>query len=198
MSAKRTRTSASGASSSGAISDSLIFNRLPGPFVAEANESVRLVLDGVTATFGGAFSRLGSGTLRVTTTRVVFHAGAKNDVGYIIQYPRISLHAVCRDDAAVPQPCLYCQVALLPDANADASSDECVTEDVYFAPSAASDLEGLFAAVTACAELWPDADMAKAGEDEEQLPPWFAGLERGAIGPFGDAAVSGQFQDAAE
>lgn len=194
MSTKRTRTSVTGTSASGAIAESLIFSVQPGPFVAEANESVRLVLEGVTATFG-AFSRLGSGTLRVTSTRVAFHPGANSDVGYIIQYPRISLHAVCRDDAAVPQPCLYCQVALLPDANADASA-ECITEDVYFAPAAGSDLEGLFAAVTACAELWPDADMA-AGEDEE-LPPWFAGLERGAIGPFGDEAVSGQFQDAAE
>ena len=199
---------------------SRLFTSLPvqaagSSLLLSPNEVIRLFVADVSAFHGS--SPLGVGGLYVTTARLVF-LPVSGVGGLFIDYPRVSLHAVCRDDAAFPNPCLYCQVAPLPgadggDARADAEAGEGATEDVYFAPPAGADLNNLFAAVTACTELWPDeeglVDLGEGGGEEGALPSWFSALAEGegAVGDFGVAGgllgdfgaaggVLGQFEDA--
>ena len=129
---------------------------------------------------------------------------------------------MCRDAGAFPAPCLYLQVKAraaggaaggAPAAGED-DDDDGATADVYVAAAAGGaplDLDALFSALTAAAELWPDAEAdADAGADGGP-PAWFSdALAAGAIdedadgggggggggGGSGGALVSGQFDDA--
>jgi hypothetical protein len=82
----------------------------------EAGEEVRLRVADVRVCLGD--EALGAGTLYVTTERVAWlraagagaGAGAGADAGVSVRYPVISLHAVCRDPDAFPEPCVFCQL----------------------------------------------------------------------------------------
>jgi hypothetical protein len=82
----------------------------------EAGEEVRLRVADVRLCLGD--EALGAGTLFVTTERVAWlraagagaGAGAGADAGVSVRYPAISLHAVCRDPDAFPEPCVFCQL----------------------------------------------------------------------------------------
>eukprot|EP00392_Amoebophrya_sp_AT5.2_P000812 g813.t1 len=56
-------------------------------------------------THGSASS--GVGSLTLTTKRCVFETGTER---VTILYPTVVLHAIARDPAAFPKPCLYCQL----------------------------------------------------------------------------------------
>ncbi len=162
---------------------------------AAAGEEVKLSLPSVRLHAAG--EDLGLGSLRIGSLRVVWvpsagAAGGSGSGGYALEYPRIILHALCRDVEAFPEPCLYCQVSAFPvegegaggsgsggggggggsggaeqqgsggGGDEDMGMETCY--DVYFTPSDAAALDALFSAMTACAELHPDP--AEEGEEE--------------------------------
>jgi len=106
---------------------------------------------------------------------------------------------VSRDAASFAAPCLYCQVApRAGDARADADAADGATADVTFTPPPGADLDALFAAMTRCAELWPDAD-ADGADDPFGLAAMLeasAGGGGACGGGAGVTGVPGQFDDA--
>ena len=215
------------------------FTHVPaGALGLAPGEEVRLSLPSVALHAGGA--ALGVGTLRVSTLRVAWlpDAGSSGGggggggggasasasasaPGYVLEYPRIVLHAICRDAEALHSPCLYCQVSGLPDAAesggrggagaAGAGEGEGDDEDmggggggafdVYLAPSDAGALDGLFKAMTACAELHPDPqDEQQEGEEGEGMGgmgggyAWAEALMAQEAAGGGEEAVAGQFE----
>ena len=179
-------------------------------------EEVRLSVPGVALQAGG--EALGVGTLRVTTQRVHWlpaaaegaggaaasaSAGAAAGRGYALEYPRIVLHAMCRDAEAFPSPCLYCQVSGFPSAEGgegggeEGMGDGAGAWDVYFAPRDAGSLDALFAAMTACAEMHPDPADEQLEEEGGEAGGSFAWAEAlMAQAEAGGGAVAGQFDDA--
>lgn len=74
-----------------------------------------------------------------------------------------------------------------------ADAAEPSSDDVYFAPADAATLDPIFSALTACAELWPDAEEGGDGESSGEMPAWAAALLAGGAP---DGAAPGQFDDA--
>ena len=161
-----------------------------------------------------ASSDVGEGTLWVTSKRVAWTPAGGGGGGLYLEYPRIEMHALCRDPAAFPRPCLYCQVAgsgaLEEEGGGGGGGGEggeggaagaSSSGDVFFAPADPSTLDALFSAMTAAAELHPDAaEEDGAGEGVGGFD-WVASLmaqDAGGEGAGGgaDAAVEGQFRDA--
>ncbi|KAJ7995717.1 hypothetical protein DPEC_G00247490 [Dallia pectoralis] len=118
---------------------------------------------------------LGTGTLYVTETRLSWFDGS--GMGFSLEYPTISLHAISRDLSAYPQEHLYVMVnAKLTDenetemhenalneenANEDESSDEDESEvitEIRFVPRDKDALESMFSAMCECQALHPDPD----------------------------------------
>lgn len=195
----------------------LLFSALPpqasplGLDVA-AGEAVSLSLPSTLLHAAG--SDVGEGTLWVTNQRVAW-TPASGGAGLYLEYPRIALHAVCRDPAAFPRPCLYCQVAAGTAAAAEGGGlgggggggDEggegegagvSSSGDVFFAPADPASLEALFSAMTAAAELHPDAEPEDEGEGGGLGAGlgWMAALMGEAGDDAGGEAVEGQFADA--
>lgn len=89
-----------------------------------------------------------AGTLFVTTSRVIWLGAAiKTHVGYAWEMSAVTLHAISRDLAAFPKPCLYCQI-----------SHQDVLSEVRFVPTNDNTLEELFDAFCKSAEMNPDDD----------------------------------------
>ncbi|XP_072466863.1 methylosome subunit pICln isoform X3 [Notamacropus eugenii] len=115
---------------------------------------------------------LGTGTLYIAESRLSWLDGS--GIGFSLDYPTISLHAVSRDLNAYPQEHLYVMVnarfgeeepkELKETAMAEGEEDEDSDEDVEpiaefrFVPSDKSALEALFAAMCECQALHPDPE----------------------------------------
>jgi len=147
---------------------SYLFTRSPS--VLSEGEKVSIEIDGVSLHIGE--ESIGEGVLRVTTARVTW---ARKEIGdaslsegdglYTLQYPRIVLHAMCRDSEAFPRPCMYLQVTSVGENSEHEDDDEeCKTLDVFFAPSNAGVLDELFSAMTRSAELHPDPMEGEEGD----------------------------------
>lgn len=154
-----------------------VFTRSSGAL--EEGESLVLEVPKVTLSVGE--EGFGEGTLRVTSARILWEvderegaeeksaaaAAAASSTGeqHTLQYQRIILHAVCRDVAAFPVPCMYLQVTSVGggSAAAEGEEEEIETLDVYFAPHTPNSLDDLFTAMTKCAELHPDDVMEEEG-----------------------------------
>uniref|UniRef100_A0AAV1UYD3 Uncharacterized protein n=1 Tax=Peronospora matthiolae TaxID=2874970 RepID=A0AAV1UYD3_9STRA len=94
-----------------------------------------------------------SGALFVTTSRVMWiGASVEQRVGYAWEMASVTLHAISRDPAAFPRPCLYCQI-----------SHEDVSE-VRFVPVDDHTLQEVFNALCKSAEMNPDDE--EDGEDD--------------------------------
>jgi hypothetical protein len=102
--------------------------------------------------------------------------------GFDIRYNDILLHAVCRDASACAQPCIFAQIepTARPDSDDEEMHDETAAEaspntvaasrspitdrdvatadELFIIPSTAADVDQLFSAMSACAELHPDED----------------------------------------
>lgn len=147
------------------------------------------------------------GTLHVTTKRIVWVGDrAAPRVGYGWDVNQITLHAISRDPAAFPRPCLYCQMGT-----------EDITE-VRFVPADDAQLAELFTAFSKSAEMNPDEDESgeEGGEDgdgwiydEEEVESGARAAQIAAhldamlhISPglerSNDTPVAGQFDDADE
>ncbi|XP_068927025.1 methylosome subunit pICln isoform X2 [Petaurus breviceps papuanus] len=115
---------------------------------------------------------LGTGTLYIAESRLSWLDGA--GIGFSLDYPTISLHAVSRDLNAYPQEHLYVMVnarfgeeepkELKETPMAEGEEDEDSDEDIEpiaefrFVPSDKSALEALFAAMCECQALHPDPE----------------------------------------
>ncbi|XP_078013061.1 methylosome subunit pICln isoform X2 [Phascolarctos cinereus] len=115
---------------------------------------------------------LGTGTLYIAESRLSWLDGS--GIGFSLDYPTISLHAVSRDLNAYPQEHLYVMVnarfgeeepkELKETPVAEGEEDEDSDEDIEpiaefrFVPSDKSALEALFAAMCECQALHPDPE----------------------------------------
>ncbi|RLN53012.1 hypothetical protein BBJ29_003004 [Phytophthora kernoviae] len=139
-----------------------------------------------------------AGALFVTTSRVLWLGSPVGPhIGYGWEMSAVTLHAISRDPAAFPKPCLYCQI-----------SNEDVSE-VRFVPADDKTLQEVFDAFCKSAEMNPD-------DDEEDDDGWICDEDEVADGAraaqlathldsvlhvspeFENAPESGQFDDADE
>lgn len=148
--------------------------------VPPPSEGVRHEQAETTAVLDG--KGLGSGTLYVAETRLSWFDGS--GMGFSLEYPSISLHAISRDLSAYPQEHLYVMVnAKLNDENEaemqenahdevdeDESSDEedsGVISEIRFVPSDKAALENMFSAMCECQALHPDPEDDDSDNDFE-------------------------------
>ncbi|KUF85196.1 Pepsin A [Phytophthora nicotianae] len=104
------------------------------------------------------------GALFVTTSRVIWlGAAVGTHVGYAWEMSSVTLHAISRDPAAFPKPCLYCQIS-----NQDVS-------EVRFVPTDDKTLQEVFDAFSKSAEMNPD-------DDEEDDDGWICDEDEVADG----------------
>lgn len=140
-----------------------------------------------------------NGTLFVTTSRAIWLGTALGArVGYAWEMSSVTLHAISRDPAAFPKPCLYCQI-----------SGQDVSE-VRFVPVDDKTLQEVFDAFSKSAEMNPDDDEEDddgwiCDEDEvadgaraAQLAAHFDSMLQVSPGLENGATESGQFDDAEE
>ncbi|XP_059126993.1 methylosome subunit pICln [Peromyscus eremicus] len=109
---------------------------------------------------------LGTGTLYIAESRLSWLDGS--GLGFSLEYPTISLHAVSRDLSAYPQEHLYVMVnAKFGEESKESVSDEDEEDsdndvepitEFRFVPSDKSALEAMFTAMCECQALHPDPE----------------------------------------
>ncbi|XP_051512498.1 methylosome subunit pICln-like isoform X3 [Myxocyprinus asiaticus] len=155
----------------------VVLKSLPPP-----SEGIRLQQAETTAVLDG--KRLGSGTLFIAEACLSWFDGS--GMGFSLEYPSISLHAVSRDRSAFPEEHLYVMVnAKLDDENEaemqDKSPDDAGDEEesdsdsedlgtiteIRFVPSDKAALEPMFSAMCDCQALHPDPEDEDSDDDYE-------------------------------
>ncbi|KAA0715256.1 Methylosome subunit pICln [Triplophysa tibetana] len=147
------------------------------------SEGIRLQQAETSAVLDG--KRLGSGTLFVTETRLSWFDGSC--MGFSLEYPSISLHAISRDLGAFPEEHLYVMVNAKLDADdgetemkdkapeepgededeSDGGSEDSETiTEIRFVPSDKAALEPMFSAMCDCQALHPDPEDADTDDDD--------------------------------
>jgi nucleotide-sensitive chloride channel 1A len=135
---------------------------------------------------------LGSGSLYITEANISWINGTSGE-GFSILYPKMTLHAISKDEAINPNPCLYImlngyldedgprQAEVEPDEGSDegaaCDAEEIITE-VRFVPQGDSGgiLETIYKTVQECTMLHPDPssdmsddiDEGEEGEEDEE------------------------------
>eukprot|EP00455_Lapot_gusevi_P047625 TRINITY_DN6467_c0_g1_i2.p1 TRINITY_DN6467_c0_g1~~TRINITY_DN6467_c0_g1_i2.p1 ORF type:complete len:203 (-),score=63.00 TRINITY_DN6467_c0_g1_i2:44-622(-) len=95
------------------------------------------------------------GDLFITSRQVIWLSSQDASKGFALDFPSISIHAVCRDPDSYPLPCIYCQLDL---------GDEEEINEVRFVPSDAETLDILFHSFSEGASLNPDPEDEGAGD----------------------------------
>ncbi|XP_026865166.1 methylosome subunit pICln isoform X2 [Electrophorus electricus] len=148
--------------------------------VSPPSEGVRLEQAETTAVLDG--KRLGTGTLYVAESHLSWFDGS--GMGFSLEYPSISLHAISRDPSAYPQEHLYVMVnKKLDDENeaemqerapddegedeGDDDSEDGVITEIRFVPSDKAALEPMFSAMCECQALHPDPEDADSDDEFE-------------------------------
>ncbi|KAK3549398.1 hypothetical protein QTP86_001231 [Hemibagrus guttatus] len=151
---------------------------------SEQLEGVRHEEMDITAVLDG--KRLGSGTLCVAESLVSWVDGS--GVGFSLDYPSISLHAISRDLSAYPAEHLYVQVnskhqedskddEVKAKEEADGSDDDEEDDDdvstgafteIRFVPNDKGSLEKMFVAMSECQALHPDPDDSDSDFDGDE------------------------------
>ncbi|NP_001187778.1 methylosome subunit pICln [Ictalurus punctatus] len=137
--------------------------------VSPPREGVRHEEVDITAVLDGR--RLGAGTLCVAESRVSWVDGS--GVGFSLDYPSISLHAISRDLSAYPAEHLYMQVnsrhqedskddEAKAEEEADGSTDDDDDDDDV------STVEKMFTAMSECQALHPDPDDSDSDFDGDE------------------------------
>ncbi|XP_075707480.1 methylosome subunit pICln [Rhinoderma darwinii] len=147
-------------------------------------EGVRRLQSGTEVVFSG--QRLGTGTLFIAESRLSWLNGS--GLGFSLEYPSISLHAISRDTAAYPEEHLYVMVnTKLADSDAkdakmkdeagedngeaegeeDDDDDEEPITEIRFVPENKSDLGEMFSAMCDCQALHPDPEDEDSDDDFE-------------------------------
>ncbi|CAL5227014.1 g9905 [Coccomyxa viridis] len=140
----------------------------------------------------GSSHDLGTGTLFITTRRVIWQGDAGSRRGLYADFQNINMHAISNDQSAARKPCIYMQLepstsAFADTAEGEADDDEDITPEVRLVPEDSSKLEELFQTLCDCAALNPDPQDADAEEDaefyynEEEVRAGARGEERTAM-----------------
>lgn len=145
---------------------------LEGEVVRHEEPNTQLVL--------GSTPVAGQGKLYITTARLAWVPDAEGGQGFAVQYPDIVLHAICRDPEAYDKPCIFAQLATEDDAGDDDASE--AISELRLVPSDAAALDAIFEAMSACAELHPDAAMDD-GDDDDDAAMMMMGGGLGMGGP---------------
>ncbi|KAK1262546.1 Chloride conductance regulatory protein ICln [Acorus gramineus] len=165
---------------------------------AENGEELMHVQPGVSIALGNRAPEP-SGTLFISTERVVWLSDGERTKGYGVDFVSISLHAVSRDPDAYSSPCIYCQIDKGDDEESDGSDSECNEDldlskisEMRLIPSDPSQLDNLFNIFCECAALNPEP-----GEDDEEENEWIFGDEQNgeAIGADGGDASEWHFSE---
>ncbi|XP_056417228.1 methylosome subunit pICln [Hyla sarda] len=150
-------------------------------------EGVRRLQPGTEAVMSG--QKLGAGTLYIAESRLSWLNSS--GLGFSLEYPTISLHAISRDTAAYPEEHLYVMVntkladndtneAKMKDEGEDNGQEEEEEEEdddddddeepiteIRFVPENKSDLSEMFSAMCDCQALHPDPEDADSDDDFE-------------------------------
>ncbi|XP_048588679.1 methylosome subunit pICln isoform X1 [Nematostella vectensis] len=110
---------------------------------------------------------LGNGVLYIAQERLSW--SNEQGQGFSLEYPSISVHAICRDTAKFPHQCIYCMLDSPLEGNDD---DEEAVGEVRFVPANISALETMFNAMSDGQALHPDPQ-----EEEEEEMAGFGGEE---------------------
>ncbi|KAJ8280454.1 hypothetical protein GJAV_G00054750 [Gymnothorax javanicus] len=153
--------------------------------VSPPSEGIRHEQAEITAVLDG--KGLGSGTLYVAETRLSWFDGS--GMGFSLEYPSISLHAISRDLSAYPQEHLYVMVndklsedSEMQEKDEDEGEDDDDDDDddeedknsdddsspiteIRFVPSDKSALEPMFSAMCECQALHPDPEDDDDSDD---------------------------------
>ncbi|KAF6102775.1 chloride nucleotide-sensitive channel 1A [Phyllostomus discolor] len=145
---------------------------------------------------------LGTGTLYIAESRLSWLDGS--GLGFSLEYPTISLHAVSRDLHAYPREHLYVMVNAKfgeesKESVADEEEEDSDDDDVEpiaefrFVPSDKSALEAMFTAMCECQALHPDPEDEDSDDydGEEYDVEAHDGMEIDST-----PTVAGQFEDA--
>ncbi|XP_060752392.1 methylosome subunit pICln-like isoform X4 [Tachysurus vachellii] len=165
------------------VERSLVFERMVVlQNVSPPREGVRHEEVDITAVLDG--KRLGAGTLCVAESRVSWVDGS--GIGFSLDYPSISLHAISRDLSAYPAEHLYVQVnskheedskdtEVKAKEEADGSVDDDEDDDdlsagafteIRFVPN--DKVENMFIAMSECQALHPDPDDSDSDFDGDE------------------------------
>uniref|UniRef100_A0A8C6ZJD7 Methylosome subunit pICln n=1 Tax=Nothoprocta perdicaria TaxID=30464 RepID=A0A8C6ZJD7_NOTPE len=139
---------------------------------------------------------LGAGTLYIAESRLSWLDNS--GLGFSLDYPTISLHAISRDLSAYPWEHLYVMVnaKFEGEEEEDEDSDDDIEPiaEFRFVPSDKSALEAMFSAMCECQALHPDPEDEDSDNDyegEEYDVEAHDGMEVD-LAPV----VAGQFEDA--
>lgn len=116
---------------------------------------------------------LGEGILSIRESHVSWGNGGANDLH--LEYPRIAVHAVCRDTSQFPHECLYLLVSPEAEVYNDNDADEEEEDEpdppsiVRFVPEDTTTLEAMFSALSQCQLLHPDPAEDSEEEEEERV-----------------------------
>jgi len=124
--------------------------------VMRDNESVILTFPNVEFSFS-ATEPIGNGKLFVTSQRFVW---LSDSAAYDFDVRFIMLHAISKDTATYPKPCVYCQLDVEQcgdEDDEDAEPDEC-----YFAPTEDDSLMSIFEGFSQAAQMNPDPEEEEA------------------------------------
>ncbi|XP_017563190.1 methylosome subunit pICln-like isoform X2 [Pygocentrus nattereri] len=154
--------------------------------VSPPSEGVRHEQADITAVLDG--KGLGSGTLCVAESRVSWFDGS--GVGFSLDYPSISLHAISRDLSTYPEEHLYVMVnskhkdsrnegQKVEDDDSSSSDDDDDDDDdddesvglvseIRFVPNDKGSLETMFTAMSECQALHPDPDDSDSDFDGDE------------------------------
>lgn len=141
---------------------------------AEADEQLSSSFANVGLAIGDSGNSVGSGTLFVTTRRIVWVAAAgdsssSGSSSLSCSYRQISMHAVSRDAEAFGRPCVYIQLdegsehgmAAAADEGEEEEEEE-LTAELRLVPAEEAAVEAIFNKLCECSALNPDSDV----EDE--------------------------------
>ncbi|XP_041055959.1 methylosome subunit pICln isoform X2 [Carcharodon carcharias] len=141
-------------------------------------EGVRLQQSEIAAVLDG--KGLGTGTLYIAESRLSWFDGS--GMGFSLEYPTISLHAVSRDATVYPQEHLYVMVNAklgeecketnmdekAPGGEEEDDDDTDPITEVRFVPVDKTALEPMFTAMCDCQALHPDPDDTDSENDFEE------------------------------
>ncbi|XP_063807356.1 methylosome subunit pICln isoform X2 [Pseudophryne corroboree] len=147
--------------------------------ISPPGHGVRRLQPGTEALLSG--QRLGTGTLYISDSQLSWINSS--GLGFSLEYPSISLHAISRDTTAFPEEHLYVMVnsrlgenngkeAKMKAEGEEESSDdddddeEPITE-IRFVPEDKSDLGEMFTAMCECQALHPDIEDEDSDDDFE-------------------------------
>ncbi|WIA12265.1 hypothetical protein OEZ85_012329 [Tetradesmus obliquus] len=175
---------------------------------AEADEQLSSSFANVGLAVGDSGNSVGSGTLFVTTRRIVWVAAAAGDSSsssgssLSCSYRQISMHAVSRDAEAFGRPCVYIQLdegsehGMAAADEGEEEEEEELTAELRLVPAEEAAVEAIFSKLCECSALNPDSDVEDeagaqlffdeaevlAGLPDEQRAAVLAARAEGALG----------------